>query len=232
MSEDPRDQLKRQAAETASTFVKDGMVVGLGTGSTAKHMILALGKLVQAGLSIKGVATSRETDDLARSNGINLLNDASEWNIDLAIDGADQVDPSFHLIKGGGGALLKEKIVAKAARELLIMVDQSKQVPVLGLPFPLPVEVVPFGWKQTAAHIHRLGIKSIRREQNGKPFVTESGNFILDLPIDRIENPKMWEQTLTLIPGIVETGLFVEMTTTLIVGTDQGVQIHTRKAHP
>lgn len=231
MSDDPREQLKRDAAETASTFVRDGMVVGLGTGSTAKLMIIALGKRVQSGLSIKGVATSQETADQARKHGISLLSDETIWNIDLAIDGADQVDPSFNLIKGGGGALLKEKIVARAAQELIIMVDQSKQVPVLGQPFSLPAEVIPFGWQQTAAHIHSLGFTSTRRNHNGTPFVTESGHFILDLSITQIDNPKECEAALTLIPGVVETGLFVGMTSKLIVGTHQGIHIHDVKAH-
>ena len=226
MNQDPREQWKRAVGETSATFVKDGMLVGLGTGSTAKHMINALGKRVQGGLLIKGVATSQESANLAKSQGIPLLDDSIRWNLDLAIDGADQVDPSFNLIKGGGGALLKEKIVAQAAQELIILVDQSKQVPVLGHPFPLPVEIIPFGWQETLAHIQSLGFSGIRREKNGEPFLTESGNFILDLAIAKIEDPKSLDAALRHIPGVVETGLFIGMTTKLIVGSEQGVHIH------
>lgn len=219
------ENLKRQAALAAAQYVRDGMVVGLGTGSTAKHVVLTLAERVRAGLVMKGVPTSRETANLARASGIPLLETEDEWVIDLAIDGADQVDPQFNLIKGGGGALLREKIVAAAARQLIIVIDQTKRVPVLGSPMPLPIEVVPFGWGSTAREIETLGIKVELRRRDGGIFKTEGGHYILDLHVDRIEDPVSLEAQLNAIPGVVETGLFVGQTDLLIVGTTQGVEI-------
>ncbi len=213
------------AAEAAVKYVKDGQVVGLGTGSTARYVVLALGERVKAGLTIKGVPTSRETAELARRSGIPLLETEDSWAIDVDIDGADQVDPQLNLIKGGGGALLKEKIVAAAARQVIIVVDHSKLVPVLGISFPLPVEVIPFGWGSTARQIEALGMKPVLRERNGQIFRTEAGHYILDLHGGRIENPADLEARLNLIPGVVETGLFVGRTDILIVGTPQGVEV-------
>ena len=199
--------------------------MGLGTGSTARYVVLALGERVKAGLTIKGVPTSRETAELARQQGIPLIDQDHAWVIDVAIDGADQVDPSFNLIKGGGGALLKEKIVAASAKQFIVMVDHTKRVPVLGGSFPLPIEVVPFGWGSTARKIEALTkSRVVLRERNGATFKTESGNMIVDVHIDRIDQPGDLEIALNHIPGIVETGLFVNRTDVLIVGTPQGVQ--------
>lgn len=219
------ETLKRRAAVAAVEYVRDGMVVGLGTGSTAKHVVLTLAERVRAGLEMKGVPTSRETAELARRSGITLLETEDEWVIDLAIDGADQVDPHLNLIKGGGGALLREKIIAAAARQLIIVIDQTKRVPVLGNPIPLPIEVVPFGWGSTAREIEELGIKAVLRKRDGGIFRTEGGHYILDLHVDRIEDPVSLEAQLKAIPGVVETGLFVGRTDLLIVGTPQGVEI-------
>ena len=219
------EALKELAARAAVEYVKDGHVVGLGTGSTARYVVLALGERVKAGLTIKGVPTSRETAELARQQGIPLIDQDNAWVIDVAIDGADQVDPGFNLIKGGGGALLKEKIVAASAKQFIVMVDHTKRVPVLGGSFPLPVEVVPFGWGSTARKIEALTkSRVVLRERNGAPFKTESGNMIVDVHIDRIDQPGDLEIALNKIPGIVETGLFVNRTDVLIVGTAQGVQ--------
>jgi ribose 5-phosphate isomerase A len=219
------DQLKRQAALAAVEYVRDGMVVGLGTGSTAKHVILALGAKIQAGMKLQGVPTSRETADLAREQGIPLLEKENSWVIDVAIDGADQVDPQFSLIKGGGGALLKEKIVAAAARQFIVVVDQSKLVPVLGNSFPLPLEVIPFGWGSTARQIEAVsGGKAMLRTRNGVTFTTEAGNVILDVHLGTITDPRDLETKLNLIPGVVETGLFVGRTDLLLVGTPGGVE--------
>jgi len=161
--------LKQQAAVKAVEFVQPGMVVGLGTGSTAEHLIVILGGKVREGMSIRGVPTSRHTQELARKHGIPLIETDDAWPIDVAIDGADQVDPHLNLIKGGGGALLKEKIVAAAARQFIVMVDYSKCVPILGTSFPLPIEVVPFGWGNTARHIEKLtGAKVLLRERHGR----------------------------------------------------------------
>jgi ribose 5-phosphate isomerase A len=218
------DQLKKAAALKASEFVRDGMVVGLGTGSTAKHLLVALGEQVKAGMKLRGVPTSQETAALAKQAGIPLIDTENRWEIDVAIDGADQVDSHFNLIKGGGGALLKEKIVAASAKQFIVMVDHTKQVPVLGGSFPLPIEVIPFGWGSTAREIEALTkSRVVLRERNGAPFRTEAGNLIVDVHIDRISQPGDLETALNLIPGVVETGLFVGRTNVLIVGTPQGV---------
>jgi ribose 5-phosphate isomerase A len=221
------DALKRSAALKAVEFVQDGMIVGLGTGSTAKHLVLALGEKVRAGMHLRGVPTSQETAALARQSGIPLIEDDHRWDIDLAIDGADQVDPAFDLIKGGGGALLKEKIVAASAKQFIVLIDHTKRVPVLGGSFPLPVEVIPFGWGSTARAIETLTkSRAVLRERNGAPFTTESGNLIIDVHIDGIHRPADLEAALNHIPGVVETGLFVGRTSILVVGTPQGVQTH------
>ena len=219
------DNLKKAAALTAVEFVRNGMTVGLGTGSTAKHMVIALGERVRAGIKLRGVPTSRETAELARQQGIPLIDQDNAWIIDVAIDGADQVDPGFNLIKGGGGALLKEKIVAASAKQFIVLVDYTKRVPVLGGSFPLPIEVIQFGWGSTSREIEALTkSRVVLREQNGTPFKTEAGNMIVDVHIDRIDQPRELEIALNNIPGVVETGLFVNRTDVLIVGTAQGVQ--------
>ena len=221
------DELKRAAALKAVEYVRDGMVVGLGTGSTAKHMVMALGEKVRAGMKLRGVPTSKETATLAREQGITLIDADNAWVIDVAIDGADQVDPAFNLIKGGGGALLKEKIVAASTKQFIVLVDQTKRVSVLGGAFPLPIEVIPFGWGSTAREIEAL-TKSpvVLRERNGSPFHTEAGHVILDVHLARIDNPRELEIALNLIPGVVETGLFVGRTDLLIVGTANGVETY------
>ena len=227
MTPSETDQQKRLAAEAAVKYVSHGQVVGLGTGSTAKYVVLALGLLVKAGLSIKGVPTSTETAELAKSQNITLLSDDEPWNIDVAIDGADQVDPQLNLIKGGGGALLREKIVAAAAKQFIVVVDGAKRVPVLGGTFPLPIEVACFGWRSTARLIERASRagKSVLRERGGQAFRTEAGNYILDLHLPRIDDPAELEARLLGIPGVVETGLFVGRTDILIVGTQQGIEV-------
>lgn len=220
------DSLKKAAALKAIEFVRDGMVIGLGTGSTAKHMVIALGQKVRDGVRLTAVTTSQETATLAKQSGIPLIDAEDRWEIDLAIDGADQVDPHFNLIKGGGGALLKEKIVAASARQFIVMVDHTKQVPVLGGSFPLPIEIIPFGWGSTARNIHALTKSPVMlREHRGLPFKTEAGHFIVDVHLACIDRPGELETALNLIPGVVETGLFVGRTNVLIVGTPQGVHI-------
>jgi ribose 5-phosphate isomerase A len=203
------------------------MVVGLGTGSTAKHLVIALGEKVRAGMKLRGVPTSQETAALAKQSGIPLIDSDNRWEIDVAIDGADQVDPGFNLIKGGGGALLKEKIVAASAKQFIVLVDHTKQVPVLGGSFPLPIEVIPFGWGSTAREIEALTkSRVVLRERNGAPFKTEAGNVIVDVYLAQIDQPRDLEIALNQIPGVVETGLFVGRTNVLIVGTPQGVHTH------
>lgn len=230
MSTTDLDSLKRAAALKAVDYVKDGMVVGLGTGSTAKHMVIALGEKVKAGMKLRGVSTSQETAALARQSGITLIESDNRWVIDVTIDGADQVDPAFNLIKGGGGALLKEKIVAASAKQFIVLVDYTKRVPVLGGSFPLPIEVVPFGWGSTAREIETLTqSRVVLRERNGAPFKTEAGNLIVDVHLARIDQPRELETALNQIPGVVETGLFVGRTDVLIVGTAGGTEIHLAK---
>jgi len=219
------DDFKRQAALKAVEYVRTGMVIGLGTGSTAKHVIFALGERIRKGLKIKGVPTSQETAKLARKAKIPLLPDDEVWPVDVAIDGADQVDRQLNLIKGGGGALLKEKIVAASARQFIVVVDHTKCVPVLGGSFPLPVEVIPFGWRNTAQQIETLGGKPVLRKKGGKVCITETGHYILDVQIARIDNPAAMESKLNQIPGVIENGLFVGRTDILIVGNPQGVDV-------
>lgn len=216
---------KRAAGEAAADLIRDGSRVGLGTGSTVKYFLLALGERVKAGLHVHGVPTSRETAALAKRLHVPLLSEEEEWDLDVAVDGADQVDPQFQLMKGGGGALLREKIVAAAARRFIVLVDQTKCVRVLGKPMPLPVEVTPFGWVQSAKHLQAFGGPPRLRTRAGTMFQTDGGNAILDVPVDEIEDPADLEMRLNRIPGVVENGLFVNRTSTLIVGTPDGVDV-------
>ena len=221
------DSLKRAAAVKAVEFIRDGMIVGLGTGSTANYLIMALGEKVRSGLRLGAVPTSKETAMLAAQSGITLIETDAPWDIDVAVDGADQVDPAFNLIKGGGGALLKEKIVAASAKQFVVLVDHTKRVPVLGGPFPLPIEVIPFGWGSTARAIEALTrSRVVLRERHGAPFKTECGHLIVDVHMPRIDRPDELDAALNQIPGVVETGLFVGRTTVLIVGTPGGVETH------
>ena len=221
------DNYKKAAALKAVEFVRDGMIVGLGTGSTAKHLVIALGEKVRAGMNLRGVPTSHETAALARQSGIALIDTENRWEIDVALDGADQVDPSFNLIKGGGGALLKEKIVAASAKQFIVLIDHTKRVGVLDGSFPLQIEIIPFGWGSTAREIEKLTTSAvILRDRNGAPFHTEAGNLIVDVHLRRIDHPRDLEVALNQIPGVVETGLFVGRTHLLIVGTPDGVEVH------
>ncbi|MCY3955560.1 MAG: ribose-5-phosphate isomerase RpiA [Nitrospira sp.] len=224
-SANPQESGKRAAGEAALDFIQDGALVGLGTGSTVKYFLLALGERVKAGLRVHGVPTSRETAELARQLQITLLPEQEEWMLDVAVDGADQVDPQFHLIKGGGGALLREKIVAAAARTFIVLVDPTKCVPVLGKPMPVPVEVNPFGWPQSAKQLEALGGVPTLRKKQGTVFETDGGHYILDFLVDSIPDPTQLEARLNRIPGVVENGLFVNRTSTLIIGSPDGVEI-------
>jgi ribose 5-phosphate isomerase A len=218
-----QDELKKIVARAALQYVHDGQVLGLGTGSTMRFVLAELAERVKAGLRVKGVATSLETARLAQAAGIQLLAEDGEWTIDVALDGADQVDPQLNLIKGGGGALLKEKIVGRAAQRFVVLVDESKQVPVLGGDFPLPVEVVPFGWRMSAKQLEGFGCRMVPRVKDDRMFVTEAGHYILDLWFPKIESPSHLECDLEKIPGVVCTGLFVSEADVVLVGTRQGV---------
>lgn len=214
--------------EKAVEYIKEGMVVGLGTGSTAYYMIKKLGELVKEGLEIRGIPTSVETERLAKKWGIPLTNFAEVDFLDISIDGADEVNPNMDLIKGGGGALLREKMIAKAAKKFIVVADPSKVVNELGN-FLLPVEVVRFGFEMTAKHLSELGCSPHLRLMEGKPFITDNGNFILDCDFGTISNPEWLDQELNMIPGVLENGLFVHMAHSLITMDGQkNILIKTR----
>lgn len=219
---------KKAAAEAAIDLVKDGMIVGLGTGSTANHAIEGLGRRVGAGLRIKGVATSKATEQLARKVGIPITTLEEVGEVDLTIDGADEVDPSFNLIKGMGGALLREKIVAFASKQEIIVVDDSKLVEVLGKKSPLPVEVLPFGHTKTRDALESLGCKASLKGGSA-PFLTDNGNLIYECRFEGIEDAEMLEAEIDLIPGVVESGLFIDLATTVVVASAQGVEVRSKK---
>lgn len=226
MAGDANAELKRQAAEAAAALVADGMVVGLGTGSTATFAIASLVARVRQGLRITAVPTSERSAAQAREGGITLVELDAGTRLDLTIDGADAVAlGSLDLLKGLGGALLREKMVAAASAKLLIVVDASKLVDRLGTNSPVPVEVVPFGWKSVAGQIAQLGARPVRRvDQAGAPFRTDSGNFILDCHMPAIESPPALDAALQAIVGVVETGLFIGRTTTVFVAEPAGVR--------
>jgi ribose 5-phosphate isomerase A len=212
-----QDDEKRLAGKASLRYVQDGQVVGLGTGSTAKFAILALGEKVRQGLKIRGIPTSVRSRDLATQLGIPLTTFEEVQTIDVTIDGADEFDPHLNLIKGGGGALLREKIVASATKKLVIVTDASKQVPVLGK-FPLPVEVIKFAQALVAREIAALGAKpELRKDEEGKPYLTDEGNHILDCRFGQIPDPAALALKLSQIPGIVEHGLFVGMASSVIM---------------
>lgn len=211
---------KKEVGEKAVEYVKDGMVVGLGTGSTVFYTITKLGQLVQQGLTIIGVPTSEQTKQLAIELGIPLVSLDKVEQIDVAIDGADEVDLKLNLIKGGGGALLREKIIAAAAKTFIVVADSDKNVDTLGT-FPLPIEVVPFGYEMTVKHIRELGASPRLRQNDGTPYLTDNGNYIIDSDFQEITYPKELEKNLNLIPGVVDNGLFVGMADRVITIQDK-----------
>ncbi|SCM95191.1 Ribose-5-phosphate isomerase A [Bacillus mycoides] len=216
--------LKQLAGEYAADFVKDGMKIGLGTGSTVYWTIQKLGQRVQEGLSIQAVPTSKETEVLAQQLNIPLISLNDIQTLDLTIDGADEIDSNLQLIKGGGGALLREKIVASSSKELIIIADESKIVTHLGA-FPLPVEITPFSWKQTENKIQSLGCQTTLRLKNNETFITDNNNIIIDCVFpNHISNPANLHDQLKMITGVVETGLFINMTSKVIIGTENGIK--------
>jgi ribose 5-phosphate isomerase A len=225
-----RDRLKRAAAEHAVDFVENGMVLGLGTGSTAGFFVAQLAARVSEGLAIVAIPTSERTAAEARRLGIPLTSFAEHQRIDLAIDGADQVQrTTLDLIKGRGGALLREKIVAAAASRFIVIVDYNKLVDRLGEDGgPLPVEVAQFGWQATAAALERLGAHpELRRADAGQPFITDGGNFILDCVFGPIDDPPETERQINSIVGVVENGLFVGRSSAVIVASQDGIDVLT-----
>ena len=222
------DELKRLAAERAAEFLGGVRVLGLGTGSTAAHFVEVVGERMAAGDldDLVAIPTSIETERQAAGLGIPLVDLESHPRLDLTVDGADEVDPDLNLIKGLGGALTREKIVAAASRELIIVVDDSKLVGVLGKSVALPVEVLPFGWHASAQRLEELGAASARRVAGEDPFETDQGNFILDCRFAKqIDDPAAVARAIDAIPGVVAHGLFLGMADRVIVAGEGGVKI-------
>lgn len=227
------DLAKFNAAQAALEYVKDGMVVGLGTGSTSAHFVRLLGQRVREGLRIKGVPTSEATRVLADEVGVPLVDIGQVPHIDVDVDGADEIDPKFRLIKGGGGALLREKIVAAASRRMVVIADESKWADMLG-EFPLPVEVTRFGFAMTARRIAEAlkatncAGEEVTLRTSGKanePVITDGGNYILDANAKRIVAPEALATALQAIPGVVEHGLFIGLAQTVILGKAKGAEV-------
>jgi ribose 5-phosphate isomerase A len=218
------DNEKETAARASLPFVQEGNIVGLGTGSTAAHAVRLLGDRVRAGLKIRGIPTSTGTKALALAVGIPLSTLDEFQQVDVTIDGTDEFDPQLNLIKGGGGALLREKIIASASKQLVIIADSSKQVAVLGK-FPLSVEVIPFAESLLAKKIAALGAKVQRRQSaDGKPFITDEGHHILDCHFGQINDPPALARILSDMPGIVEHGLFIGMASVVLIAKGDQIQ--------
>ncbi|MCI4662192.1 MAG: ribose-5-phosphate isomerase RpiA [Neomegalonema sp.] len=225
---DGADLAKKTAAYKAVELVEHGMKVGIGTGSTAAWFVNALGKRVAEGVKIVGVPTSVATGRLAEKHKIPLTTlDEAGW-LDLTVDGADEIDPHLNLIKGGGGALLQEKIVANASDRFVVIADASKRVDRLGA-FALPVEITPFAWETTRAIIERIAFNGVEgddlsalRLKNDAPFITDEGNFIVDLNMKVIDDPKTLAATLNNVPGVVDNGLFIGMAERAIIANEAG----------
>jgi ribose 5-phosphate isomerase A len=225
------DAQKRAAAERALTYVRPGMRLGLGTGSTAAHFVALLGERVRAGLKISAVPTSEATRALAERAGIALTTLDETPELDLTVDGADEIAPDLNLIKGGGGALLREKIVAAASARMIVIADESKCVDALGR-FPLPIEIVPFGATATRRAIETAtagmgcpGPAPLRQAQNGHGFVTDGGHWLVDAQLRRIADPSALAARLSAIPGVVEHGLFIGLAWIAIVAGAAGLRI-------
>lgn len=224
---DPYARFKQEAGEYAVRFVESGMVVGLGTGSTAIHAVRRIGALLRSGelRDIVGIATSSGTLKEAIALGIPLLADDLPREIDVTIDGADEVDPAFNVIKGGGGALLREKIVAQASRRLAIVVDERKLSPQLGVAWPVPIEVMHYGYLSQVRYLASLGGQvNLRLGADGSPYVTDNGNWIVDCNFGPIEDPATLARQLEARAGIVEHGLFLDMATDLVVAGVDGIR--------
>jgi ribose 5-phosphate isomerase A len=225
------DELKRQAAARALEFVADGMKLGLGTGSTAKHFVDLLGEKVRAGLNVIGVPTSEATRIQAEQCGIRLTTLDDIDRLDLTVDGADEIDPALNAVKGGGGALLREKIVAAASDRMIVIADETKWVDVLGR-FPLPVEVIPFGLAATQGAMARAFAESgnsgqmvVRNGKDGHVFVTDGGHWIVDAHLGRITEAPRLASLLNSIPGVVEHGLFIGLVSTAMLAGPQGIRV-------
>ncbi len=218
---------KQRAAEAAVEYVKDGMIVGLGTGSTTEFAVKKLGERVRDGLAIRGIPTSDVTKVQAEEEGIPLIDFSETMYIDLTIDGADEIDVNLNMIKGGGAALLREKIVASASKEEIIIVSHEKFVKQLGS-FPLPVEVIPFGWQVIFNQLETLGGSPDLRLKQGQPLLTDQGNYIIDCRFRQIIDASQLEQRLNMIPGVVENGLFTGLCTRMIMAEGEKIVVKER----
>lgn len=215
---------KKIAGEKAAEYIKDGMVVGLGTGSTAKFMVDKVGEMVKNGLKIQAIPTSKATEQQARELGIPLLSIDEVDHIDLDIDGVDEIDSEFNATKGGGGALFREKVVADLAKEVIWIMDESKLVDSIGA-FPLPLEVLPYGYKIVFKKMEDFGYNPKMRMNGDDLFVTDNGNYIIDLCIGAPADIEDIRQKVNSVVGVLETGQFLKMCKRIIVGTDEGVKI-------
>ncbi len=223
---------KRIAAISAVELVKDGMDIGLGTGTTAEIAVQLLAEKVRQGLKIRGLPTSERTRALAESLAIPLITFEDVDSLDLDIDGADEIDPELQLIKGGGGALLREKIVASSAKSVIIIADHKKMVKRLGA-FRLPVEIIPFGYSVVKKNVQALGARAALRLKGSEPYVTDQRNWIIDCDFGLIDHPRELARKLSAIPGVVEHGLFVDIATTVVVGQGESASvIHRRPPVP
>jgi ribose 5-phosphate isomerase A len=220
--------LKQLAGERAVEYVKDGMVVGLGTGSTVYFTIKRLGMMVGEGLDIIGIPTSISSEKIAEESGITLSTLEEHPKIDVTIDGADEVDPNLNLIKGMGGALFREKIVASASDMEVIVVDPSKMVEILGTKSPLPVEVSSFGWKICEKKMKEFGCDVKLRMKDDAVFISDNKNYILDCSFEHISDPPGLESAINNIPGVIENGLFLNIADVALVGYDEGVKLFSK----
>ncbi|MEH6404133.1 MAG: ribose-5-phosphate isomerase RpiA [Sneathiella sp.] len=221
------DEQKLAAAAAAVDYIEDGMVVGLGTGSTAAKMVDLVGARVKAGLDIVAVPTSDATKNQAEALGIKVVGFDEVTIIDLTIDGTDEVDPQMRLIKGGGGAHLREKIVASLSDRMIVIAENKKMVETLGA-FKLPVEVIPFAASALLPKMEALGADAKIRTQKDAPFITDEGNLIIDCAFDVINDPEELALTLSTMPGVVEHGLFIDNADIVLIGSDEGVKVFTR----
>jgi ribose 5-phosphate isomerase A len=225
---DPAAAQRRAAAARAAEQVRDGMVLGFGTGRAAGHALEALAGRMRQGLRIAGVASSRATEQKARALGLPLTTLDDHPALDLTIDGADEVDPHLNVLKGGGGALLREKVLAAASARLLIVVEAAKLVPHLGATRGIPLEVLPFAWAACARHLERIGgAPRLRRQSDGAAAVTDNSNWVIDcaFPADRLADPGALDRQVRAIPGVLETGLFWSFSPTVFVGEPAGVRL-------
>ena len=216
--------MKRLAAEKACDYIEDGMILGLGTGSTMEYALKKIGRMVKEGLKIKGIPTSFRTKKIANEENIPLTSLEEDPIIDLTIDGADEVDSELRLIKGGGGALTREKMIAYYSKRVIIVIDETKVVKMLGIDFSLPVEIVKFGWTLTKNKLKEFNCNVELRKIMNNPYITDNSNYIIDCEFDRIKDPEQLEIDINSIPGVVENGLFIGLADEVIVGSKQGIK--------